>query len=568
MIELEVCQTESVKSLVNPAIYYHPEGFTTSGFKLMGRQAAGESFLRAYCRHSSFEVLSCYTSTLASARDFEQKVRAFSDHQKSTKWIQPQSLQGLAEAGCLFTPGPGIDSFAWQRRHYAQRAYSLCGITHTTASERVMAAIGSLLIAPVQPWDALICTSTSVKGMVETLLQSYQEYLSKKFNSSSIEIPLNLPVIPLGVDLASFMPTETKKKAGQIIRQKLGINKDSIVFLFMGRLSFHAKAHPYPMFVALEQAAQKTGKHLVLILAGWFANKTTEKEFQNFARIYCPSVSVIAADGRIPDIRENIWYAADIFTSLSDNIQETFGLTPIEAKAAGLPVVVSDWDGYRETVRHNQDGFLIPTAMPMPGNGIDFALRHAVGVDNYDHYIGKVAQTTAISVEACATAYTVLIENPELRFRFSQNALSDVQARFDWPLVINQYQLLWAELSDIRNRAKELAPVTPGIPLNPLMDDPYRLFQNYPTVLLNPMTKVSIDNPERGKIIHLSSLNQMGKELRFSVKDTNILLSVIEKKQPVSVGYLQNAVDDGNVSTLYRTIGWLLKMGVLKIYSD
>ncbi len=42
-----------------------------------------------------------------------------------------------------------------------------------------------------------------------------------------------------------------------------------------------------------------------------------------------------------------IWQAADIFTSLSDNIQETFGLTPIEAMAAGLPSVVTDWDGYQ-----------------------------------------------------------------------------------------------------------------------------------------------------------------------------------------------------------------------------
>jgi len=28
------------------AIYYHPEAYTTSGPKLMGRNAAGESFLR------------------------------------------------------------------------------------------------------------------------------------------------------------------------------------------------------------------------------------------------------------------------------------------------------------------------------------------------------------------------------------------------------------------------------------------------------------------------------------------------------------------------------------------
>ena len=52
--------------------------------------------------------------------------------------------------------------------------------------------------------------------------------------------------------------------------------------------------------------------------------------------------------------------------SLSDNMQETFGLTPIEAMAAGLPSVVSDWDGYRDTVQHREHGFRIPTLAPPP----------------------------------------------------------------------------------------------------------------------------------------------------------------------------------------------------------
>ena len=35
-----------------PAIYYHPEAFSISSPKLMGRNAAGESFLRGYLKHS------------------------------------------------------------------------------------------------------------------------------------------------------------------------------------------------------------------------------------------------------------------------------------------------------------------------------------------------------------------------------------------------------------------------------------------------------------------------------------------------------------------------------------
>ena len=35
------------------AIYYHPEVYSTSGPKLMGRNAAGESFLRGFVAHST-----------------------------------------------------------------------------------------------------------------------------------------------------------------------------------------------------------------------------------------------------------------------------------------------------------------------------------------------------------------------------------------------------------------------------------------------------------------------------------------------------------------------------------
>jgi len=35
------------------AIFYHPEAYSTCGPKLMGRNAAGESFLRGFVAHST-----------------------------------------------------------------------------------------------------------------------------------------------------------------------------------------------------------------------------------------------------------------------------------------------------------------------------------------------------------------------------------------------------------------------------------------------------------------------------------------------------------------------------------
>jgi hypothetical protein len=38
--------------MASAAIYYHPEAYSIGGPKLMGRNAAGESFLRGFLLHS------------------------------------------------------------------------------------------------------------------------------------------------------------------------------------------------------------------------------------------------------------------------------------------------------------------------------------------------------------------------------------------------------------------------------------------------------------------------------------------------------------------------------------
>jgi starch synthase len=551
-------------ALISPAIYYRSDGFDTSQDKLIGRQAAGESFLKALSQHSPFERLTCYALTRAEAKRFERQVHTFSAAQKETHWIQPSNFQTLSEPGCLFIPGPNLEPFAWQRRHTNQSAFSLCGITHTTASESAMSNIGALLTAPIQPWDALICTSYSVRQMVQTLLGNYQEYLCERLNTQAAPVQFHLPVIPLGVDAEQFSATEHKQQMGKVLRAKFEIAEDTIVFLFVGRISFHAKAHPYPMFLALEQAAQRTGKKLCLILAGWYANNNIQERFQEAARLLCPSVTLLELDGRKSVIRECIWYAADVFTSFSENIQETFGLTPIEAKAAGLPVVVSDWDGYRETVRHGIDGFLIPTAMPMPGCGEAMALRYAMDVDDYDHYIGNVSQSTAFSIEAATQAYTTLIEHPELRIQMGQNAQADVLARFDWPVIMQAYQSLWAELAEMRKTEQERVPVKAGAPANPLRDDPYRSFQHYPSTLLTPQTRVALDDLSRRAFIEPLAMNQVGHALRLTGSQVHAVLAVLAESPGMTLESLQAAFPTFELGVFYRTMGWLLKMGLIQ----
>ncbi len=54
------------------------------------------------------------------------------------------------------------------------------------------------------------------------------------------------------------------------------------------------------------------------------------------------------------------------FVLFQTTFKKRLALCLSEAMAAGLPVVVSDWDGYKDTVRDGVDGFRIPNSCAGP----------------------------------------------------------------------------------------------------------------------------------------------------------------------------------------------------------
>src|SRR5690606_20256558 len=203
---------------------------------------------------------------------------------------------------------------------------------------------------------------------------------------------------------------------------------------------------PFPMFRALQLAAERTGKRVALVLSGWAPNAAVENAFRSGAAQFAPDVRLILVEGRDAGARPKTWAAADIFVSLSDNIQETFGLTPIEAMAAALPVVVTDWDGYRDTVRHAVDGFRLPVWAPAAGSGAALAAGMESSVINYDHYCWSAAAATAVEIEPVAEALSALVADPGLRRTMGLSGRARARERFDWAVVFRQYQALWIEL--------------------------------------------------------------------------------------------------------------------------
>ena len=545
------------------AIYYHPEAYTTSGPKLMGRNAAGESFLRGFLRYSKASEFWAQVQKPEHAQHFAQTVQSFG-RSEAVKAVDKNSLGALAQAGVVYYPGPGVGNAAWQRAAFGHGSWSLCGITHTTSSAGAMDALAELITAPVQPWDAVICTSTAVKNNVERLLQAQVDYLKDRLGISKLVLP-QLPVIPLGIHTQDFAFTEAQKAQARAI---LGVDEHTLVVLFMGRLSFHAKAHPLAMYQALEQAAKITGKKVVLVECGWHANEFIQKAYADAARLACASVKVITLDGRKAEDRQTAWAGADVFCSLSDNIQETFGIVPIEAMAAGLPVVVADWDGYKDTVRDGIDGFRIPTLMPQAGLGGDLALRHALEIDTYDMYCGHTCSLVAVDVEAAVDAFKRLFLSAELRRQMGEAGRQRARDVYDWAAIIPRYEALWAQLTEIRTaQAKDLKPLPHPWPARM---DPFHAFASYPTQLLTEQTVLGLVDGDMDTALKRTlacrqlAMVDFAKVVLPTEDEIRAVLQAAAAGPQAAVALIA-AIPAEQQAFVFRSLAWLTKLGVLKV---
>jgi alpha-maltose-1-phosphate synthase len=555
-------RTKEPTPLHTAAIFFHPEAYSTKGPRLMGRHAAGESFLAGFFRHHQSPTVWAYVSEADHAKSFQEAAQAFSLEER-VSILTKENLQRLSEPGCLFLPGPNLTDFAWNRSFFSNASWSLCGITHTTASATAMDAIAGLISGPVQPWDALICTSPTVKQNVEKIMQAQVNYLQERLGIQRLVLP-QLPVIPLGIHCDDFAFTETEKARA---RKALNINEDSIVVLFAGRLSFHAKAHPLAMYQALQNAqlAVPKPKQLVLLELGWFANEPIALSFREAAQWAAPALDVRHLDGRDPNTRRLAWAVADVFCSLADNLQETFGITPIEAMAAGLPTVVSDWDGYRGTVEHGVTGFRIPTTAPSPGHGQDLAQRHALGIDTYDFYCGFTSSLVSIDPAAASQAFEALFKSSDLRREMGATGRRVAKAQFDWSVILKLYESLWEGLAEIRRAASSNKPQ-----LWPSRMDPFEIFSGYPsrsleyeTILRRRQNSIEESMNYLENVMRLSMVS-FARPVMPTTKDLGLLLHAIPP-QGAAVGHILQALSAEKQLQGIRGLAWLLKLALLEV---
>jgi len=120
--------------------------------------------------------------------------------------------------------------------------------------------------------------------------------------------------------------------------------------------------------------------------------------------------------------------------------------------ASGVPQVVSDWSGYRDTVQHGTTGFLLPTKQAARDNTVDL-IASILGDEALPESI--LAASTAVDLDALTTALVQLWRSPHLRAEMGAASRRRAVEHYSWPRIVAQYDSLWSALVDQARRSNQ-----------------------------------------------------------------------------------------------------------------
>ncbi|AII42079.1 hypothetical protein KR100_01485 [Synechococcus sp. KORDI-100] len=456
--------------------------FLPGGGVLNGRRWAGQQLLRAWARLAGSDPLTLLMGDPGQdSAAFQSFVRE-AGHCGCFKALPLSDPRPLAAVGALFLSDTSIGRWAQWRRPASSAAFSLIGQIHTISTPAAIEQIEDLVSQPLESWDAVFCSSTAGRNVVTRLMEDREDQILGRCVGNRQVLQSRrpqLPVVPLALPAAEIARSLPDR---QMARQQLGLSSNEAVVLWLGRLSMLTKSDPWPAYRILQRAAECLQRSITLIECG---PDDTEAQGEHFSelRSLCPQVRFVRLGGAQPvseQVKRTAMSASDLALFLVDNLQETFGLAVAESMAAGLPVVASDWDGFRDLVRPGVDGFLVPTRFASTAihASVPLAWQQRIGLTEFPAVAGAFAQLVQIDLAAACDAVLTLLSNPGLRLAMGRAAQRRAIRCFDAEVVGRQYLDYFAELAQRRAHAPQAAHIPQP---SPMSLDPIRAFAGYPS---------------------------------------------------------------------------------------
>lgn len=542
------------------ALPYNPREDRTASGLVLGAHLAVRSFYRALIEHGSLAHYRFYTAgaLVGQARNQIQTLAASQKRRDETWSVHPQlKLAGDVQGNAILAyhePNLAGDAMFALRRALPGRAFPITLLNHSFSYRSMLhGTLLRLLLDAPRAYDSLICSSQVAQRALSELLAHVAEQLASE-HGLQLAYRGRMDVIPLGVDTNLWRPRDRAD-----LRAQLGLPQDAMILLFLGRLSSADKADLRPLidvFARLRHTLRDP--KLLLLLAGTERDGEINRLQEQIAQAGLRTAVRILIDPQTPHL---LMGAADVFVSPADNVQEAFGLTPVEAMASGIPQVVADWNGYRETVVEGVTGFRIPTLWACCMDDLQ-PQSPLLAREWLDHLVW--AQSVAIDPEIMLQRLHQLVTQPELRQRMGEESRARALREYAWPTIIARYESLWRELVAMAQHDQS-AP-RPGATYS---DPPlWRAFSHYATRSLGPddrllLTPAGQDVLDGERALpssyhaDLCSLSLAGDVLRlWTASEQGLTLSFIEAQV--------SALHRCDPSRVRRHVLWLLKHGLLK----
>ena len=421
---------------------------------ITGAGSAETALLKALIRYGRFHRIDVFGRGLSSgSEDFFGASSSRTDVRFFGTAELPTILrEAVPDVG--FCPFPLIWQLA-QFRDFADRPFPIIGFVHTLAHLDIRSGLERNLRSVHHDHDVALCPSMAIAKTLEKMLDG----IISDFPALAERRPAIVDC-RLGIDVSEF-----SSRNKQAARSKLDLPESEMIMLYAGRLSLASKTDLLPLVAAF--AALPPRNRDLLLIVGQQQQEGTSDLLLLHAQSLGVDDRLVILDGSDRATVVNAFVAADIFISPSDNIQESFGLTILEAMAAGLAIVASDWNGYRSIIDHDETGLLIPTWSHPPDPEIVqnwYYRPRSVGL--------HMAELTVVDPVQMAAHLRNLRDDPAKRRSLGQNARNKVQSH-DWPHVVKQVAEIIQDATD--------APIPIREPcLAPMAWDVWNCFDHYP----------------------------------------------------------------------------------------
>lgn len=456
--------------------------FAFTGADGEGAKVFSTDFLRAVLEHGRLDAVHVFADLYGSFRrsddqgDVNELRRAFPRCPIELKRVI--DLPALASRHEYLFAISGVDLQPLAQTRLAAGVRFPINSTLSALDSPFMLPVHLAAILLGTSCDAFVVPSRAGLETVQRLTAGACELLRIRLGGR-VDALFRSVVIPHGVDDGLFGDIDRTAA-----RRLIGVPAEARVALYLGRLNDQVKADLEPLLVAFQRCLTTVPQALLLI-AGHDIDQYSGVVARRAEELSIRDKLVFVLD--FPHfVKPSLYAAADVFVSPVDNIQETFGISIVEAMAAGRPVIASDWSGYTELVVEGETGLLVPTLWDS---------SRAVAVSKVSAILNPrirrqlLAETTVVDVNVLAAHLGTLLGDATRCRSMGDAGRKRALEHWSWRTVIRAYEQLWGEQLEEARRAPVLQPVS--------LHDMNGLFRHYASHSVSSDTAVTVS--DRGR---------------------------------------------------------------------